>query len=371
MTTTRREFIQASIVAGSGLYLGMLGCSRAEEEAPPRPLRILILGGTGFIGPHQVEYALSRGHTLTLFNRGRTNPHLFPEVEKLVGDRNDDLSALEGRDWDVVIDNPAREPAWVRLSADVLRDAVQQYLFISTLSVFADDGVVNQDENGVLAVYDEEAGEVVTGSEYGGKKVLCEEAAETVFPGRSTVVRPGLITGPGDPTMRFPYWPVRVDRGGEVLVPGEYADPVQWIDARDLGEFVIHLCERSVYGTFNASGPAQEPYPMGKMLEDIRVGLGAKATFTWVPEDFLNEQGVLRRLGGLFSTAVRMPGMEGYNQYNVDKAVAAGLTFRPIGETARDTVAWYKALPEGELAERQILSAEREAEVLAAWHATG
>jgi 2'-hydroxyisoflavone reductase len=370
MTTSRREFIQASIVAGSGLYLGMLSCSPAEEEAPPKPLRILILGGTGFIGPHQVEYALSRGHTLTLFNRGQTNPHLFPEVEKLIGDRNDDLSALEGREWDVVIDNPARDPAWVRLSADVLKDSVQQYLFISTLSVFADDGVVNQDENGVLAVYDEEAGEAVTGSGYGGQKVLCEQAAEAVFPGRTTVVRPGLITGPGDPTMRFPYWPVRVDRGGEVLVPGEYADPVQWIDARDLGEFVIRLCEGSVYGIFNASGPAREPYPMGTMLEEIRDGLGAEATFTWAPEDFLSEQGVLRQLGGLFSTAVRMPGLEGYNQYNVDKAVAAGLTFRPIGETARDTVTWYKALPEEELARRQILSPEREAEALAAWRAS-
>ena len=371
MTTSRREFLQASIVAGSGLYLGMLGCSADEEPAGPDPLRILILGGTGFIGPHQVEYALSRGHTVTLFNRGMTNPHLFPDVEKLVGDRNDNLEALKGREWDVVIDNPARDPAWVRLSADVLKDSVQQYLFISTLSVFADDGVVGQDENGVLAVYDEEAGEAVTGSSYGGMKVLCEQAAEAAFPGRATVVRPGLITGPGDPTMRFPYWPVRVSRGGEVLVPGEYADPVQWIDARDLAEFALGLCERSVPGIFNTSGPAQEPYPMGRMLEEIREGLGVEATFTWAPEEFLGEQEVIRQLGGLYSQAVRAPGLEGYNQYNVDKAMAAGLTFRPIGETARDTVEWYESLTEEELSRRQILSPEREAEVLAAWRAMG
>lgn len=371
MRSTRREFIQTSIVAGGGLYLGMLGCSPAEEKASYDPLRILILGGTGFIGPHQVEYALGRGHTVTLFNRGMTNPHLFPDVEKLIGDRNDDLEALRGREWDVVIDNPATDPAWVRLSADVLRDAVQQYLFISTLSVFADDGVVDQDESGVVAEYDEEAGEAVTGSGYGGQKVLCERAAEEVFPGRTTVVRPGLITGPGDPTMRFPYWPVRVARGGEVLVPGEQADPVQWIDARDLAEFVVGLCERSIYGIFNACGPAQEPYPMGRMLEEIRAGLQVDASFTWVPEDFLNEQEVMRLLGGLGSTTVRMPGLEGYNQYNVDKAIAEGLTFRPIGVTARDTVDWYEATPEEDRPRGRVLSPEREAEVLAAWHAQG
>ena len=371
MTTSRRDFFQASILAGGGLYFGVLGCSGREQGPSPTPLRILILGGTGFIGPHQVEYALSRGHSVTLFNRGMTNPDLFPEVEKLIGDRNDNLEALKGREWDVVIDNPARDPAWVRLSADVLKDAVQQYLFISTLSVFADDGIVDQDENGVVAEYDEEAGEVITGSAYGGMKILCERAAEAVFPGRTTVVRPGLITGPGDPTMRFPYWPVRVDRGGEVLVPGQYSDPIQWIDARDLAEFAVSLCERSVFGTFNTCGPAQEPFPVGRMLEEIRDGLGAEATFTWVDEDFLREEGVLQQLDSLGSTTVRAPGLEGYNQYNVDKAVAEGLTFRPIGVTARDTVDWYYSTPEEERPQSRAPSPEREAELLAAWHARG
>jgi 2'-hydroxyisoflavone reductase len=365
MTTSRRDFIQASLVAGGGLYFGMLGCSGSEEAVTPDPLRILILGGTGFIGPHQVEYALSRGHSVTLFNRGMTNPELFPGVEKLVGDRNDNLEALVGREWDVVIDNPSMNPAWVRLSAEVLKDSVQQYLFISTLSVFADDGVVDQSETGVVAEFDEEADEPITGSAYGGRKVLCERAAEAAFPGRTTVVRPGLITGPGDPTMRFPYWPVRVDRGGEVLVPGEYADPVQWIDARDLGEFAISLCERSVYGIFNTCSP---PFPMGQMLEEVREGLGSDATFTWVPEDYLSEAEVLRQLDSLGSTMVRNPDYQGYNQYNVDKAVAAGLGFKPVGVTARDTVDWYNATPEDERPGGRLLSPEREAEVLAAWH---
>ncbi len=368
MTTSRREFIQASILAGGGLYLGVLGCTDGEQGPSPAPLRILILGGTGFIGPHQVEYALGRGHTVTLFNRGMTNPGLFPEVENLIGDRNDNLEALKGREWDVVIDNPAMDPAWVRRSTEVLSDSVQQYLFISTLSVFADDGVVDQDENGVVAEYDEEAEEAVTGSAYGGRKILCERAAEAGFPDRTTVVRPGLITGPGDPTMRFPYWPVRVDRGGEVLVPGEYSDPVQWIDARDLAQFAVSLCERSIYGTFNTCGPA---LPIGRMLDEIRDGTGAEATFTWVADDFLREQEVLRQVDSLGSTTVRVPELQGYNQYNVDKAVAAGLTFRPIGVTARDTVEWYKATPEEERPRGRTLSPEREAEVLAAWHNRG
>lgn len=367
MTTSRRDFLQASLVAGGGLYFGMLGCSGTEEAVTPDPLRILILGGTGFIGPHQVEYALSRGHSVTLFNRGMTNPDLFPGVEKLVGDRNDNLEALKGREWDVVIDNPSMEPSWVRLSTEVLKDSVRQYLFISTLSVFANDGVVGQDENGVLGEYDEAADEVVTGSGYGGKKVLCERAAEAGFPGRTTVVRPGLITGPGDPTMRFPYWPVRVDRGGEVLVPGENADPVQWIDARDLAEFAVHLCEQSVYGIFNTCSP---PFPMGQMLEDVKAGLGSDASFTWVPEEFLEEAEILRQLDSLGSTLVRNPDYAGYNQYNVDKAVAAGLAFRPVGVTARDTVDWYNSLTEEERPGSRHPTPEKEAEVLAAWHET-
>ena len=374
MATTRRDFVQTMAVAGSSLSLGLFGCSARESGEVRRarnPLRILILGGTGFIGPHQVEYALKRGHTITLFNRGRTNPHLFPDLEKLRGDRDTgDLDALRGREWDAVIDNPAMLPRWVRDSAGLLKDSAGQYLFISTLSVFANDGVIDQDENGELAVYDEEKEEVVTGTRYGGRKVLCERAAEQAFPGRTTVVRPGLITGPGDPTLRFPYWPIRVDRGGEVLVPGQPGDPVQFIDARDLGEFVVSLLEESTYGIFNATGP-EKPIPMGDMLDEIKDGLESDATFTWADEEFLQEQGVLRLINGLGGTAVRNPRLAGYNQYNIDRALAEGLTFRPIGVTARDTVEWYKALSEEDRSLRRMLSAEREAEVLAAWHARG
>jgi 2'-hydroxyisoflavone reductase len=270
----------------------------------------------------------------------------------------------------VVLDNPTTNPAWVRLSAGLLQDSVQQYLFISTLSVYADNGVVDQDETGTLCVYDEEAGEAVTGSGYGGQKALSERAAEEAFPGRTTVVRPGLITGPGDPTMRFPRWPVRVDRGGEVLVPGQAGDPVQFIDARDLGEFAISLVESSTHGIYNATGPEQ-PIPMGEMLEQVRDGLGVDATFTFVDEGFLREQGVLRSLDSLAGTAVRSPRIAGYNQFNIDRALSAGLTFRPLSVTARDTVDWYKALPEEQLARRGVIDPEREAEVLGAWRVRG
>lgn len=373
MPTTRRDFVQTAALVGGGLSLGLFGCSAREEGEVRRarnPLRILILGGTRFIGPHQVEYAIKRGHTVTLFNRGQTNPHLFPEVEKLRGDRNDNLESLKGREWDVVIDNPTILPSWVRLSAGLLKESVQQYLFISTLSVFADDGIINQDENGELAVYDEENEEAVTGNSYGGRKVLCERVVEENFPGRTTVVRPGGISGPGDSGLQFSFWPVRVDRGGEVLVPGQPGDLVQFIDVRDLAEFVISLVENSTYGIFNTTGP-EKPIPLGRMLEEIKDGLGSDATFTWADEEFLRDQEVLRSIDRMGGTAIRDPRRAGWNQYNIDRALAAGLIFRPIAETARDTVEWYKMLSEEELARIRMLPAEREAEVLEAWHARG
>ncbi|MFC1543753.1 epimerase [Gemmatimonadota bacterium] len=368
MSTTRREFVQTAALVGGGVSLGLLGCSAREAGEVRRarnPLRILILGGTNFIGPHQVEYAMKRGHTITLFNRGQTNPHLFPEVEKLRGDRNDNLEALKGREWDVVIDNPTMLPSWVRLSASVLKDSVQQYLFISTLSVFANDGIINQDENGELAVYDEENEVAVTGNAYGGRKVLCERAVEEAFPGRTTIVRPGGIGGPGGLGS---YWPVRVDRGGEVLAPGQPSDPVQFIDVRDLAEFVINLVENSTYGIFNTTGP-EKPIPIGRLLEEIRDGLASDATFTFADEEFLQEQKVLGFINGFGGTVVRDPEKAGWNQYNIDRALAAGLTFRPIAVTARDTLEWYNSLPEEDRARRNSFTPEREAEVLAAWHA--
>ena len=234
--TTRRDFIQMAAVSG-----GLVAMTRnpapqgtpASSTAPP--LRILILGGTSFIGPHQVRYALERGHSVTLFNRGRTNGHLFPEVEKLVGDRNDNLEALKGREWDVVIDNSASRPRWVREAAQLLAGHVDQYLFVSTISVYADNSIVNMDEDGPLLTLENPTPEALEDARanYGPLKALCEAEAERAFPNRTTVVRPGLIVGPGDGTDRFTYWPVRIDRGGEILAPGDPTDAVQFVDARD------------------------------------------------------------------------------------------------------------------------------------------
>ena len=253
-----------------GLAARRTGAAAAAFDEPkagaPRPLRILILGGTGFTGPHQVRYALARGHKLTLFNRGR-RPQQWPApVEELVGDRNTgDLKALAGREWDVCIDNPTSLPFWVRDAGQVLAGKVGQYVFISTLSVYASDKEPGQDETAPLAQY--QGGDAMKETQqtlranleglYGPLKALSEREAEKWFPGRTTVIRPGLIVGPGDESDRFSYWPVRLDRGGDALAPGDGSDPVQFVDARDLAEWTVRVAEARSLGTFNAMGPAE------------------------------------------------------------------------------------------------------------------
>ncbi len=371
--TTRRDFLQTTAIAGGGLSLGLAACSSSESSGIRRarnPLNILILGGTSFIGPAQVEYALARGHTITLFNRGRTNPQLFPEVEKLRGDRNDDIEALKGREWDVVIDNHPSIPRWVRMTAELLKDSARQYVFVSSLSVYSDNSIIGQDENGPVATIDDPTIEQVTGATYGALKALCEQEAEKAFPGRATNIRPGLIVGPGDRSDRYTYWPVRIDRGGEVLAPGDPLDPVQVIDVRDLGEWMIHMVEESVFGVFNATGP-EKPLPIGDMLGSIKKAIGSDATFTWVNADFLQEQ----RVQPWSHMPVWFPprgNMVGFGRFDCSRAIAAGLTFRPHEITASATLAWHKTRPEEERTNlRAGISAEREAEVLAAWHARG
>jgi len=376
MTTSRRAFLQAS-AAGAltlGAYRGLGAEVAPSHPRPPRadrvakPLRILILGGTGFIGPQEVEYALSRGHTVTLFNRGRTNPELFPDVEQLRGDRNGDLKALEGRSWDAVIDNPATLPRWVRDSAQLLKDSCERYLFVSTISVYAGYAQVGMDETAPVATIDDPTVEQITGTTYGPLKALAEKEAERAFPGRATIVRPGLIVGPGDRSDRFTYWPARIDRGGEVLAPGDPTDPVQIIDARDLGAWMIRLVEDGVSGVFNATGPAS-PLSIAEMLYGIKAVTTSDAQFTWVDADFLAAQEV-RPWGHMPVWVPPQGDMAGFARVNCSKAIAQGLTFRPLAETARDTLEWHRARPEAEKQNmRAGLPAEREAAVLAAWHA--
>jgi 2'-hydroxyisoflavone reductase len=371
---SRRDVIKAAGLAAAGLIRPALVSAQTARAA--KPLRILILGGTGFIGPHQVRYALARGHKLTLFNRGR-NPKDWPgEVEELTGDRNTgDLASLKGRKWDVCIDNPTTLPFWVRDAGAILKGHVGQYIFVSTLSVYSDNRAAGQDESSVLFKYqgaDEDAMKETQesmrknpGNLYGPLKARSEKEAETWFPGITTIVRPGLIVGPGDETDRFTYWPVRLDRGGDVLAPGDGKDAVQIIDARDLSEWMIRLAESRAFGTFNAMGPAAE-LTMGKMLDEIKTSIKATAQLRWAPADFLAEQ----RVRPWSDMPVWIPGGgedAGFSRRSNKKALAKGLTFRPLSQTAPDTLAWFKAQP----AERQAtlkagIKPEREKEVLAA-----
>ncbi|MDQ3315388.1 MAG: epimerase [Verrucomicrobiota bacterium] len=338
-------------------------------------MNILILGGTGFTGPFQVRYALARGHKVTVFNRGKSHPGELPEgVEQLIGDRNGQLDALRDRKWDVVIDNPTSVPVWVRDAAQILKGNVGRYVFISTISVYADNSKPN-DESGALAKYEgadamKETRDSLIASEfrlYGPLKALSEEEAEKWFPKKTLIIRPGLIVGPGDQTDRFTYWPVRVDRGGEVLAPGDPKDPVQFIDARDLAEWTIRMVENGATGIYNATGPATE-LGVGDMLGGMKTALNSDAKFTWVNAEFLEEQ----KVSPWSDMPVWVPprGEEGgLSRTSVKRALEKGLTFRPLPETARDTLAWFKSQPaEGQAKLKAGLTAEREAEVLAEWH---
>lgn len=377
MTTLRREFLKLVAGAGGALSLGaaLPGLLAAEfSRVQPaggtrsRALRILILGGTGFIGPHQVRCARVRGHELTLFNRGRTNPHLFPGVEKLRGDRNGDLGALEGRRWDVVIDNSASNHHWVRMSAGLLRDAVERYIYVSSLSAYSDMSRIGIDVDAPTFTYETAGASPETDAAelpYGLRKALSEREARAALGERATVVRPGLIVGPRDPTERFTYWPVRIHRGGEVLAPGTPKDPSQIVDARDLAAWMIRLAEDDTAGTFNA---VQPPRPFAELLYGIRAVTTEPTTFTWVDADFLAEMEV-RPWADLPVWVPPEGDTAGFARFDVHRAVEAGLTFRPLAETARDTLEWHFTRPSEEReALRAGLGPEREAEVLAAWH---
>jgi 2'-hydroxyisoflavone reductase len=370
MPVTRRTFVQqglsAAALAAAGLPLpgraapGEKGTNRAASK------KILILGGTGFLGPALVEAAQARGHVLTLFNRGKTRPQLFPDVEKLHGDRDGKLDALKGRRWDAVIDTSGYVPRVVRASAELLAPNVSRYLFVSSISVYREDIPPGSDESAPLATMADPTSEDVRAS-YGALKALCEKAAEQALPGRSIVVRPTLIVGPDDPTDRFTYWPVRLARGGEVLAPGDGEDQTQVIDVRDLAGWMIALVERDVNGVFNAAGP-KERLTMRAMLDACQAGTGVKAKLTWIPADFLEA----KQVAPWMDMPSWMPRGAGAGMLQVSnaRAVATGLGFRPLADTARDTLAWWKGLPEERRAKpRAGLPPEREKEVLLAWAA--
>ena len=370
---SRRDFVRAAATVGvAGLGAATRPAATAEVTGA-RSLRILILGGTGFTGPHQVRYALARGHKVTLFNRGR-EPKAWPgDVEELIGDRNSgDLKALDGREWDVCIDNPTTLPFWVRDAGRVLSGKVRQYIFISTVSVYAANDTAEDESAAVLAYSGvdpmAETAESLRAAPqlYGPLKAASEAEARRRFGTAATIIRPGLIVGPGDETDRFTYWPVRLARGGEVLAPGDGSDPVQFVDARDLAGWTIRVAEARTTGTFNATGPAQ-PLSMRDMLSGVAAAVHADARLTWVPAAFLEAQ----QVAPWTDLPVWVPGegdSRGFARRPIGRALQAGLSFRPLATTAADTLAWFRQQPEARQGRlRAGLSAAREAAVLAAW----
>ncbi len=409
MPSTRRRFLTSSFTHGAllGSALGSLGPAALagltqDGGAPPAKLRILILGGTGFLGPALISAVLERGHSLTLFNSGTTEARreasgrdsVVPEgVEVLLGNRDPELTAddrrlrglseeereeladpdsprglstLVGREWDAVIDTSGYWPRIVRASAELLAPAVKQYVFVSSISVYASSAEPGRDESAPLLGLEDPTSEDFGPSfeNYGGGKALCEAAAEAAMPGRVTNVRPGFIVGPRDTSRRYCYWPWRIARGGEVLVPGAASDPVQLIDVRDLAAWIVHCVEEREVGPFNATGPSPA-MTWGELLAACAEGVGGEAEFRFADAAFLAERG----LG--YPIWVPPTGeTAGFHRVDVSRAVAAGLSFRPHAETARDTLAWMRGLGDetaSRLVPAQLL--EGEAEALAAWKA--
>ncbi len=391
MSPSRRTFVKWTAALGGALGLGAvppLAFGAAEPAAgrepdrrvgrAPTPLDILIIGGTGFTGPEQVNYALARGHRVTLFNRNKTRPDFFKgRVTELIGDLSSDTSALDGKAFDVVIDNPTTSPIWVRNVARYMAGHTKHYIFISTMSVYPDNSKPGADETDGLTpmpagVDPYSVAPADARRYYGAFKTFCEGFVEQAYPGITTIIRPGLIVGPLDSSDRFTYWPARIDRGGEVLSPGTPDDPTQYIDSRDLAEWTVRMAERRELGIYNACGPGA-PTTMAQMLYGIKAVTTAGAQFTWVPADFLAAHGV----HGWRHMPVWLPptgATAGFLRKSNARALAKGLTFRPLAVTARDVLDWNATRPAAQLdalAQGAVagISAQKEAEVLAAWRA--
>ena len=320
-------------------------------------MRLLILGGTKFLGRHTVEAALAAGHEVSTFTRGRTNPELFPEAEHLHGDRDGDLSALESRSWDGVVDTSGYVPRVARQSAELLRDAVQRYVFVSSISVYGNFGEPVT-EGTPVAELDDPSSEDVE-EHYGALKAACERVVAEVYGERSARVRAGLIVGPHDPTDRFTYWPRRIAAGGAVLGPGDPGAPVQFVDARDLAAWLVQLALAGPGGTFNATGPA-EPLRFDELLERARAAIGSDAHVVWADEQRVLDAGVR----AWTELPLWLPGDDyaGMSRADIGRGLSAGLRFRPLEETVLDTLAWDRTVPGG----RATLSREKEHEILAA-----
>ncbi|HET9864756.1 MAG TPA: NAD-dependent epimerase/dehydratase family protein [Steroidobacteraceae bacterium] len=360
MKLTRRTALKG---AAAALWAGTAGAALAR----PKPLKVLILGGTGFIGPHFVHALTGAGHTVTLFNRGKRDPEAKQGVEQLIGDRNGDLKSLEGRDWDVVVDNSGYTPGAVQLSTDLLRPRTRHYIFISSIAVYADFQDPPIDEDHALASILDMPQDKLTGENYGPLKVLCERVVEKAYGKHANIIRPTYIAGPGDFSDRFTYWPVRVARGGVMLAPGTPDDPIQYIDVRDLADFVRLSVEKRVAGRFNLCTPPRWA-TMGKLLEAAKRVTSADTTFRWADTDFLMAEKVIEP-GMWASQEIPIwapPSGEslGHGLVASARAEAKGLKFRSLETTIRETLEWQRGRPAERQQLRSGLTPEREAELL-------
>jgi len=367
MKNNRRQFIKAGLLSAAVAATGLPRIAGAgDADKKRRSLDILVLGGTGFIGPHMVREALRRGHSVTLFNRGRTNSGLFPDLETIKGDRDGGLDGLAGRRWNAVVDNSGYVPRHVHDSARLLTDNVDRYVYISSVSVYEDFGIHNVEDSPLATIADESI-EEVTGETYGALKALCEKRAGAVIAADGfTVLRPTYIAGPGDHTDRFSYWPIRTRRGGEMIWPGKPADTIQVVDVRDLANFTIDCIEQEISGTFNMVNPAGE-YAMGQLLADSQAITATTVEPIWIGEDFAYEQGLIEgRTLPVWHPTTGEAAAGG--SFSGKRARSAGFMGRPERETLRDLMTWWDTLPSERTEKiRAGIEAEREAEVIAAW----
>jgi len=377
---TRRHLIHAAtaVVASAGAcasHAGETSPPGGKSEKTPRAHRkagktLLILGGTGFIGPHLTSAAQQHGWTVTHFNRGKAAKGGIADVETLIGDRNGDLAALRNRRFDAVIDDSGYVPKYVRASSALLAPNVGYYLFVSSISAYANFATPNDEYTSALGQLNDPEGETVTGETYGPMKVLCERYVRDALGERSCVVRPGYIVGPLDSTDRFTYWPVRASQGGEMLAPGTASDPVEYIDVRDLTEWMVSLIEHRTSGVFNAVTPPHR-YTMGNVIStSLAASPKAGTRVTWVSGDFL-----INRLGEDGAELPPWSPLRGdtaaLGLVLSKRAEAAGLRYRPLETTVRDTLQWFESLPaERRSKQRLLLTSQREAELLAAWHSS-
>jgi 2'-hydroxyisoflavone reductase len=364
MQISRREALQ--------LGVSSLALAATPVMAKPKPLRVLILGGTGFIGPHFVDVLTAAGHRISLFNRGKRDPAVKPGIEQLLGDRNGPVDALKGHDWDVVIDNSGYKPRQVRLSGETLKGHVGHYVFISSISVYADFKTPGMDEDYKLATLEDPNTETIDDKTYGGLKVLCEQAVQQMYGQHSTIIRPTYIAGPGDHTDRFTYWPWRVAKGGEMLAPGTPNDPFQFIDVRDLADFVKLCVEKRIPGVYNTCNTPRS-VTMGSLLDASKKVTGANPTITWASPQFLIDNTVYgeKAEGNYLPIWAPTVGEEAGSQLVSNaRAVGKGLKFRSLETTIADTLAWANARPpEKNEKLRAGLSSEQEKALLAKLHA--